>query len=171
MRESHETIIQDKEGNEHVYVMTEHPGREGLRLMQRILSQAAHPFGLVLAAFQKHGSLPEGVDDLLDDKFDAQPLGQALEVLVTNLGDNIDIFQECLRYTRRDNMELSGGFAFDNAYQANYMELFRAVYWVVKCNFGDIFQGASLPFVRGPNAPPESKSESPRSPDKGKRSA
>lgn len=150
MRTQRFTKLRGSDGKDHSYELVQHPATEGLSLLQEVLSTVSSPIGLIVSAFQRSGSIPEGegfFDMILDDKVDASHLGQAFDLFVRNVGDRMDLFGRILRYTERDGVPLSNELAFNNAYQGNYRELFQAVIWSLKENFGDVFGAASFPFV------------------------
>jgi hypothetical protein len=76
-------------------------------------------------------------------------MGAAIGLFVQNMGANMDLFQAILKHTKRDGEPLSNGFAFDSAYQGNYKELFAAVVWSVKENFGNMLGASQFPFAQG----------------------
>jgi hypothetical protein len=123
-RNEFRTEIKDAEGNEIEYYVIAHPGSEGLYLqaqLVKILSPFASPI------------ISSGLD--VSDSDAISLISSALPSLSPK--DFVDISLSILKYTKRSGSQINKT-QFDIAYQANYAELFSAILFVLKSNYGDL---------------------------------
>ncbi len=116
--------LEDAKGNAHPYETILLPAREGLPLSLSLMKALGEP---LLALLDGAGDTAEGEDA----SFDLNALGPTLvnldPTLLSTLAESV------LSNTMRDGKRLKG-IEFDKAYRGNYMELYKAVWEVVRLN-------------------------------------
>lgn len=148
-RTQHEKTINDDEGNPHTYVVTQHGGREGVRLLGRVLKVVSGPLGILAAvAGSSVAGQPsttddaEGAVDALDAASVAKALRESASALVAEGPDSL--IEDILKHTFRDTEPVAK--VFDKAYQGNYGELGEAVLFALTANFEATLK--RVPFAR-----------------------
>jgi hypothetical protein len=135
--------IEDDFGEEHDYYVTMHPAGEGFRLLVRLTRIIGGMLGRAWGALSPSdvGEKMAEVASMLDQGIDGEGVAQAFERLSQQiLDEGGDVFvRDILRHTARDGQKLSSAGVFDAAYMGNYGELFGALYFVLKVNFGPFF--------------------------------
>lgn len=141
------TTIVDKRGTPHRYETVPFPAADGFNLMSRIGTIIGGPLGELINAVKgssgdvdvrKLVSDPGAVDlDALDGSALGMGLQGVAQAIVAQGGSQLLL--TILRNTTRDKVRLAKASEFDRAYAANYGELFKAVAWVLKVNFSDVF--------------------------------
>ena len=151
--------LADAKGNPHDYTLSPHPTSEGSMLALRVLGMAGEPIGRLAG-----GNLDAIMDIIpiaieaanqaeLEDKGDAE----MFEEIKREIGDLSDLdldlgsivadiqaaifeaggdkfLKDLLKYTYRDGEKLAQPHVYDQAYQANYRELFQVIWRVIKEN-------------------------------------
>lgn len=130
--------LDDAEGNSHEYHVTPHDPRRGTRIIAQLSQALTGPIGQFLDEHAEQLLVGDRdlddieVEEILEDTnfVDlAQSLSQTLDE------DKAEAFvATILRNTHRDGQPLGKDKVFRNAYQQNYMEMFRAVAEVIKYN-------------------------------------
>lgn len=141
--------IEDAQGELHEYSCVPHGASEGTELCMEIMAMAGEPIGRLVSA--NLSPILEAVQDMkpgednIDESFDR--LRDELDGMDVDLGQvvrdvqlaiaqsgNAEFFKRVLSGTHRDGKRLSKNIVYDQAYQANYMELMKATWRVVKAN-------------------------------------
>jgi hypothetical protein len=153
----HEFDLTDARGVSHHYVVTEHPGGAGISVMYRLLSLGAPTVASIAAAALASERVVALVTEALADgdgdgaSISADDVGEIFKILaeldVSEVGAAIGaalgskaaipLTYDILAFTSRDNRPVKE--VFDTAYQANWMELGRAV-WAV-CGYNRFLVG------------------------------
>lgn len=134
-RDTTKTRINDSAGKGHAYECIQHAGRDGVKLMASLLDICAEPMAVVA------GDAGKGEKVALAEVNIAQlgaAVGAAARALVKSGSD--ELLDELFANTLRDGKPVMD--QFDAAYQGNYGELFSAIVFVVKANFGSAFNRA-----------------------------
>ena len=151
----------DARGNAHDYTVSPHPTSEGSMLVVRLLGMVGDPIGKlassnldviidlipeIIEEFQKRERAGEEMQDedfvafLKDRLGDLSDLDLDLAGILRDVQGAIfaaggdEFLKSLLKHTYRDGNPLSNGKNYDTAYQANYQELFLAVWKVIKVN-------------------------------------
>ena len=159
--QTHDFQLYDARGNTHDYTVSPHPTSEGTMLVVRLLGMAGGPIGRLassnldvlidlvpkmIAEYQDQSqggkemtdqefmiALQKELGDLSDLDLDFQAiLADILSAIVQAGGD--EFIRSLLAHTFRDGQKLSQDALYDTAYQANYGELFKAIWEVIKAN-------------------------------------
>jgi hypothetical protein len=125
--------------NDHKYVCTPHPAREGMGFAKRVVGAAVAPLLRVLDAAFRDGSVkpgasfadPEVLSALLD-KMDLSGVAADMRAAIEALSE--DEIVALFKYTTRDGQKLSNSAVFDSAYAGNWAEFYQAVAHVVRVN-------------------------------------
>lgn len=143
----------DTNGDAHEYTCTPHKAGDGTRLCLRVLGMAGEPIGRIASSnlselielFAGLDLDPNAEDAELESAFDGfaskvegldLDLGaiiRDLQAAIADAGDD-QFFRSVLKHTYRDGKPVAKNLVFDQAYQANYMELFQAVWKVIQAN-------------------------------------
>lgn len=151
----HEFELTDADGNVHRYVVTVHPGREGMHIVAKLAELGAEALGQL--ATQLAGV--DGVLDVLKASVNNDPeantklqgvaksldLAGAARSLRPLIAASPELVKQLFKYVRRTGAPLPDGSPgaavslaediwFSQAYQANYGELAAAVAKVVALN-------------------------------------
>jgi hypothetical protein len=149
MQAQHTTTIPDAAGTPHEYITTAFPTSKGYDLLLEIADISSGPVGAAISTFIAMAGA-EG------DTVEIPDLTQAVQsiprVLAAKGGSAFLL--RLLRNTNRENekgemLPLREKVNFDVAYASNYLELFRAVAWVVEVNFAP-FSADGSPSWKGP---------------------
>jgi hypothetical protein len=123
----HTATIKDVDGNPHEYLITLHPPTEGEILMWQLAELAGESLGGILSAALSGGSLD------LDAGIDFSAAGR--DVANALRRTNMPAFRAALlKHTIRDGKRLDDPMNFNEAYQANYAEIFLAMKEVLQVN-------------------------------------
>lgn len=139
-----ELHLADARGTSHEYLITPHKGTEGVKLCRRVLGMAGAPIGRLMS-----GSLGDIVDAVQEGELsldsdagelvallegvDVAQIVQDLQLAIGEAGDDL-FFRSLFRHTHRDGKLLADPANFDAAFQANYLELFKAAWEVIRVN-------------------------------------
>lgn len=146
----HEFDLTDADGNVHHYLVTVHPGRDGMAIVAKFAELGAETLGQLATQFAG----VDGVLDVLKASVRDEPGADAkLQAVVKTLdlagaarslrpliAASPELVREILKNARRgaadgsDMRPLSDSVWFSHAYQANYGELLQAVAKVVALN-------------------------------------
>lgn len=150
----HQFSLDDRAGKAHQYRVEPHPAGVGAALALRVQALATEPLVEVLRTIasapglQRLGTaLQEGSEQdttaLLADAagdllrtvkdLDLSTIGRTLSGMLATK-DGPDLVKQILARTWRDGRSLGEPMDFDAAYQANYGEMLRAVFEVVRYN-------------------------------------
>lgn len=138
MQAQHNTTLDDSQGNEVQYMTVAFPTSEGTDLLLTIGQIVGGPVGYMIQSFF---SMAESGEDMEVD-FDLSQLPEIVEriprLLVEKGGSKL--IQKILAKTKRCNGEgnwqaLKEQRHFDSIYASNYLEMFKALLWVLEVNF------------------------------------
>lgn len=136
------TTIDDDFGDAHEYYLVLFPSGQGFRLACRLLRIVGGMLGRSWDALSPMdiGDKLQEVSGILESKIHGESVAKALEMLATQiLDEGGEVFvREILQHTHRDGQKVQA--YFDPAFAGNYGELFHAVYWTCKENFGPFFK-------------------------------
>lgn len=124
--------------NDHKYVCTPHPAREGMGFAKRVVGAAVAPLLRVLDAAFRDGTIKPGaaIDaeflGALLDKMDLSGVAADMRAAIESLSE--DEIVGLFKYTTRDGQKLSNSAIFDSAYAGNWAEFYQAVAHVVRVN-------------------------------------
>jgi len=145
MQAQFNTTISDSEGQEHEYMTVAFPTSEGTDLLLTLGQIVGGPFGYAIKSmFSLSGS------DEMDLDVDLSQLPTIIEripqMLVKEGGSKL--IQKILSKTRRCNgdgkwVALKEQRHFDSVYASNYVEMFKAIAWVLEVNFAPFSQDGS----------------------------
>jgi hypothetical protein len=164
MRHEVTTTIMDDEGNSHEYQLIHHPADKAFNLLPQVMKVFAEPIGQAFEALSLKGSKDDdgSLSKLLQDNED-QPIGAlmgasvdgvAMGRAITLLADRMMeaggtmLCLELLAHTTRNGKKLKNRQIFNQSYQGNLGELFRALWWVINENFGGAVKFYMRPFVQ-----------------------
>ena len=127
--------LKDHDGKAHTYVITQHGLDEGLDIVGLLLTVCGGPLGAVMK--DTVGKLvDEGQDgDVMDivAAVDWSAVGQDVATVAKQV--KLSVFAEqILRRTLRDGQPLGNDAVRNLAYRGNYMELYHALWVVIKAN-------------------------------------
>lgn len=144
----HQFTLTDANGKPHDYLVTEHPGGEGMTIMFELLALGAPTvlglagaalkseelLGSVIGAFKAEGESTAGDVSELARQFAALDLGSVGNELgkALAMGKAPELTRKILSRTHRDGRPLATHI--DIAYQANYLELLTALWRVCSIN-------------------------------------
>lgn len=157
--------LTDAQGEPHEYTISPHATSDGSMLALRVLGMAGEPIGrlassnlgvlidvlpkLAQAAEDKNTSdadlllLAEQELGALEDlDLDLAQIVQDIQQAVVSAGGDA-FFQNLLRGAYRDGKPLAKRHVYDTAFQANYRELFQAVWKSIQANGFLLFWGIS----------------------------
>lgn len=134
MRTDQETTIKDDEGTEHRYHTVMFGASDGFTLKMRLGKILGVGLGGALEFTIGSGSLDSGHISQAGPAIFNQILAEGGPAFL----------RELFRHTSRGGAKLSEKTAFDVAYQGNYGEMYEALLWVLKVNFGGMT--GRLPF-------------------------
>lgn len=165
MKSKREIELTDEDGSEHTYVMIQFGAIEGIELAPLVIECLAEPIGNAIQAFmgsrgfmpetqpeETAGDVPEsGLSGVLDADFDATLAGKAVAELARKIAKagGAKFMLRLFAHTMRDGKKLADKTNFDQAYQGNYLELMRAIGWVVVENYAGAFRKMANPFILG----------------------
>lgn len=154
-----EFTLTDCDGEPHTYDVTPHPPTEGTSLCVQVLGAAGEPIGRLLASnLDKVAELlPKAIakaeqaeDDaelkaaLEDDFGDLSEVFEDLDVDLAQIVRDVqtaiveageaEFFRRLFKHTYRDGEALASKSAYNQAFQANYSELFQAAWKVIRAN-------------------------------------
>lgn len=146
----HEFTLTDASGQPHEYSVTPHGASKGTGLCMRVLKIAGEPVGRLASAnlgqlLDMVGGIEVGDGASNDEVFasikdrlseldvDFGDVIRDVQMAISELGDE-KLFAELFHHSYRDGKPLANPAVYDEAYQANYMELFRAIWEVVTIN-------------------------------------
>ena len=151
----------DSQKNPHEYTVTPHPTSEGSMIVARLIGMAGGPIARLASSNLDVliELIPELIAEFQERERSDDPITDAefLAVVQSKLGDLSDLdldlqqilsdvlaaifeaggdefIQSLLKRTYRDGKSLGESHVYDTAYQANYAELFKAVWEVIKVN-------------------------------------
>lgn len=135
MIESKEKSIQDDKGKSHKYQVTQFAAMRGLRMATRLVQLVGPGVGEAMD-LARSGGLAKLMDADID-------LSAVVKELVGQLDEDkvLNLVTDLLSSTHRDGQDMSQETVFNDAYAANYGELFRALVFVLEVNYGN-FLGA-----------------------------
>lgn len=138
----HEFELQDADGQSHRYHVVPHGAVDGEAIVYRLAELLAEPLAaLVDGAGEKLDLSNVDLDTILE-QLDIRELGKAVRSALAG-SRMAELRAAVLRHTSRDGKKLSDATSFNEAYQRNYGELFRAVFEVTR--FNRFFPGLSTP--------------------------
>lgn len=144
-------VLKSQRGTEHSYSVQPHPASEGTRLVLTLMGLAGEPLGRLFQSkaaelITQFQAGEVSLDSDLGGLLQSVPWAEVARDVRTALAsvDGQQLFLDILKYTLRDNQQLSSSGVFDIAYQQNYIELLRAVWKVVEVNGFLGFIGSSL---------------------------
>lgn len=134
----HTFTLTDADGNVHEYSTMRHGASQGLKVVLWLTSLSGETMGRVAQSFLngQQGSLAELIDtDMakLAAMFDWAAIGKDVATAAGN-ATSPALIHELLRHTSRGQKQLANPLHFDQAYQANYVEMGRAVWEVLRVN-------------------------------------
>lgn len=153
----HTFTLHDARGKAHSYLVYEHPPDEGMPILYELLALGAPSLMALASAALKVGDLatllaalrpagPEdadgevssGADDAKElrallDGLDLPALGHEIQRALS-MGRAPQLTRKILSKALRDGQRLSGDGEFNVAFQANYVEMLRAVWEICQIN-------------------------------------
>ena len=144
--ETQNITLTDADGQDHRYGCRLHPAGEGFRLMNDLAAIVGGTLGKLLSGAAQGEPGGEELGDDVD-------LGSAIGMIprLISLKGEDKLLRRILRYTSREDtpdangrpimQKLKSDRDFDQAYAGNYGEMFDAVGWVLKVNYGPFFEG------------------------------
>lgn len=141
VREPVTHVIDDDFGEPHEYSVTMHPAGASLRLMRKLAKLIGGPSARGFEGLVGGGSLAGALTG--DVSGGVNGIGDAVERFADLLAEHGDeaIFKEILQHTTRDGISVPAHF--DRIYQGSLLELFQALTFALKVNYGPLF--AALP--------------------------
>lgn len=138
-KDTAEFTLTDAWGVEHSYLVSYHGASEGLEIVAKLGALVAPSLGKLVSAL----SDGDGLSAVLDASFKATDLEGMLKLLDWSLVAGelklalmdpalVPLVKRILRHTVRGKTPLEMGF--DQAYRANYAELYKAVWEVIRIN-------------------------------------
>lgn len=130
----------DSYGEPHQYSLTLHPGGEGSLIAMQLAAMVSEPIiGLLTGLLSGSGSV--SLKGLLDadlgamlEALDASSIGPSVAKALASPEAQRMIRSDFVRYIARDGKQLSNATNFDQAFQGNYLELFKLSWEVAKRN-------------------------------------
>lgn len=122
----HKVQITDRDGSPHEYMIVLHSAMDGEALMWQLAAMAGESLGGVLAAALGGGG---GLESEVDFGAAGRDIATALR-----RSDMTAFRRDVLKHTTRDGKSLADPVAFNEAYQANYGELLKALREVLRVN-------------------------------------
>ena len=118
-------VIHDVDGNPHDYMIVLHPASEGEDIMWQLAAMAGESLGGILAGAMGGG----GLDSEIDFGAAGRDISNALR------RSNMPEFRrQVLKHTTRDGHALADPTHYNEAYQANYGEMLKALREVLRVN-------------------------------------
>lgn len=146
MAEPAEFTLTDAQGESHEYMITPHAASDGTRLCLRIMAMAGEPLGRLVSGnlgelielfksgeIDLDGEIDKELAKLKDLDVDLGATVRDIQAAIAEAGDE-KFFRSLLRHTYRDGDPVHQEHNFDRFYQANYLELFQAVWKSVQVN-------------------------------------
>lgn len=138
----HTTTLSDAWGEDHEYACESFGFDEGVKLGLTLSKILAGPLGEAIDAASLNA------DQLMESRLDLGKLGQAVAKVPESIlqAGGTELFRRILSRTKRSRMNQATGerswdklnnlALLDAAYAENYAEAFKAVWWVLECNYG-----------------------------------
>jgi hypothetical protein len=126
------TNIDDAEGKAHEYWLHQMPPSEALPLKYKLVKLLGGAMTTLLGEVD--------LTALKTDKSAALPaLGLAVQSLFTEAEpmDAFNLVKEILSHAKRDGADIN----LDHAYGDNYLEMYQAVGWILRSNYGSFLAG------------------------------
>lgn len=133
-----EYVLHDHDGKAHQYMTVLHGATDGLGIVMVLLSMAGGPGGQLVRGAMKHYlehggfEFDKGAEEMLTI-VDWGAVGNDLAAMMIRR-DAKPLIRAMLKNTHRDGKQLADSLVFDAAYQANYFELWAALWEVLKVN-------------------------------------
>lgn len=156
--EFNETVTDD-DGVEHEYRIIPFNPDDGFDILSAVLACTSEPLGRIFDALGGEEettieSAGANLAQLLGQEVDTVKLGGAVAELVSGIQKQggSRLVKRILSQTFRDGHRLNDAAAYNRAYRANYGELFRAIFAVLRVNFGNavnLLQRPTNPVTEG----------------------
>lgn len=129
--------IQDDDGNDVVYHITPFGAGQGAKILRQLLPILVGPLAQAIGSLSKQG------DDVKVDGAGLEGAIRGLSQALASHGDD-DLYRRLLSGAIREQagakIKPYEAMGFDSAYQANYGELFEALYISCKINFSGMIR-------------------------------
>lgn len=123
-------VCTDAEGIEHQYQCHQFNPTDGEKILWELISLIGPASGSLIVSLMMGG---KSADDILDGSIDPGALGTELTSALRK-GNMPGLRRAILAKTFRDGAKLNESTVFDSAYRANYAELLRAQWEVLRAN-------------------------------------
>lgn len=151
-REPVHFTLTDADGTAHEYTVVPHPGTSGRRIVMKLAGMAAPALGEAAKALAAGMAEAAATDAAVEAQAGPAAIGKLLDTEIGKVLGSVDfgrigehiaqaagefddrLFAELFSLTSRGGVPLDKSAAFDAAYTANYVEMFKAVGKIIQIN-------------------------------------